>query len=126
MNLNIQIKSGTTSRVILIGDYAFKFPIIMFRKEWWRLFLNGLLGNMNEVLFGTLDFPQVAKVHWYIPGGFLVVMERTKPIPKHLWNDKIRSEVFSRGLELSSDIVENKITSFGINKKGIIVAIDFG
>lgn len=126
MKFNIQIKSGTTRRVILIGDYAFKFPIILFRKECWRLFLSGLLANMNENTFGTCDFPQLAKVVWYIPGGFLTIMERTTPISEKRWNSKIKDEVLSRGFEISSDLVENKISSFGINKKGVIVAVDYG
>lgn len=126
MKFNIQIKSGTTRRVILIGDYALKFPIIMFRKEWWYLFLKGMISNMNESMFGVRGFPQLAKVHWSVPGGFLVIMERTRPVPTSRWNNKVHKEVMSRGFELSGDLVENKISSFGINKKGIIVAVDYG
>lgn len=126
MKLNIQLKFGTTRCVILIGDYAFKLPIIKFSTYCWRLFLTGLIANMNENMFGTKSFPQVAKVLFYIPGGFLTVMERTEPVPENLWNDRVRQEVFSRGFELSVDLTENKISSFGINKKGVIVAIDYG
>lgn len=84
----MEIATGATRTVILTKNWAFKLPVTFYAKTggrgfWYRL-LQGLLCNMCEKEFSGhkwQDFPyKCAKVHFYIPGGWLVVMRRGKSL----------------------------------------------
>ncbi len=110
---------GTTRTVLLIGDYAIKFPALTS----WRLFLYGLLGNMQEARFSRSDCPDLCPVVFHVPGGFCTVMRRAEKIT--------REQFFALDVEQWRERehvtipVENKLDSFGI-LDGKIVAIDYG
>ena len=117
------IKKGTTRIVFLIGKYAIKFPYWrLFKPRAYRNFLNGILGNLSEVEFGTCNAPELAPVLFYVWGGFMVVMPRTTPLTREEWE----SFDFDKHFKLfHSDLSERKPDSFGkLNNK--IVAVDYG
>ena len=63
---------GATRNVWLIGKYAIKTPRVCS----WGVFLNGLLANLNERVFGMMNSPLTAKIKYSDPIGLVVVMER--------------------------------------------------
>jgi len=67
---------GATRNVWLIGRYAIKTPRVCS----WSVFLNGLLANLNERLFGTMHSPLAADVLYADPVGLLLIMERADTI----------------------------------------------
>ncbi len=66
---------GATRHVILIGRWAIKLPRL---NHGWKGFLCGLMCNMQEAEFATLDDPRLCPVLGSIPGGWLVVMRRAR------------------------------------------------
>ncbi|MCM5689520.1 hypothetical protein CN140_02645 [Sinorhizobium meliloti] len=64
--------NGATRTVILTRRYALKLPSF----KSWRLFLQGLLANMQEREFGKAERDGLCPVLFSIPGGLLVVMPR--------------------------------------------------
>jgi hypothetical protein len=116
----MKLKYGTTRTVILTKNYAIKIPTFVT----YKLFLNGLLGNMQEHLFWKhLKSYKLCPILFYIIGGFLLVMPRAKELT--------REEFFNLDFEEFMDEdkwlvpVENKLDSFGWYK-GKIVAVDYG
>lgn len=116
----MEIKKGTTRVVILTSKYAFKFPAIYS----WRLFLHGLLANMQETDFWCqLKSYKLCPVLFSLPLGFLVVMPRATVFTNKNF-EYFCYETFVN--ELGWIIpVENKRDSFGFIN-GQIVAIDYG
>lgn len=72
---------GATRFVILTGNFAIKFPEI----SEWRLFLSGLLANMQERTFARTGWPELCPIRLSIPGGWLVVMRRARPMTEKEW-----------------------------------------
>lgn len=107
----MQWKRGITREVFLIGRWAIKIP--SFRS--WKLFLQGLLGNMQEKQWSGFD-ERLCPVVFYTPGGFLSIMPRATPI------ECINDEYLSICDSLP---VEKKLCSFGL-LNGKIVAVDYG
>jgi hypothetical protein len=99
-------KKGETRWVILINNLAFKIPSL----QSWGRFLNGLLNNLSEIKHRREH--GVCPIHFWIPGGWLVVMPRTIP-----------SEIV--GDEGYPHWVERKPSSFGW-LDGKLVAHDYG
>jgi hypothetical protein len=132
--MKIEMKHGTTRKVLLIGKYAFKFP------NWdeYRLFLHGLLANQQEALWWRemRDPPEVrtmmCPVLFYAWGGWLVVMPRCKPLSRkeflRLAKYRANNNLFT-GFETEFNRVgipvECKACSFG-RLDGRIVAVDYG
>ena len=114
----MEIKYGSSRTVILTKNYAFKLPYI----GRWKNFLWGLIANMQEVDFNTLNDERLAKVIFHLPAGFLVVMKRAEPLKE--FNKKFFAGFCSRhkGLELPTEL---KKDSFGYID-GKLVAIDYG
>lgn len=110
---------GTHRTTWLIGKYAIKIPVLVE----WRLFLLGLLANMQEAQFSACKWPELCPVVFRVPGGFLNVMCRAEPLT--------REEFFALDYEAFVDAedyhvpVENKLDSFG-KLEGRIVAVDYG
>ncbi len=116
---NFRILYGSTRVVYLIGAYAFKFPTLVE----WRLFLNGLLANMQERLWAKTGWSELCPIVWSIPGGWLVVMKRTESLTREQYEN---FDVVSF-LNKEEYIIptEDKQDSFGWYK-GKIVSIDYG
>ena len=110
---------GCTRHVLLAGPWAFKVPAL-----WsWKLFLCGLLANMQEREFARTAWPELCPVTFSTPGGWLVVMRRAQEMTdaEFLAFD---AKAFCEG---GAHIVpaEHKSNSFGW-LDGRIVAIDYG
>lgn len=112
------IQTGCTRKVFLIGRYAVKIP----NWERWDLFLNGLLGNMQEAMLSTLKDKRLCPVIFSLPGGWLNIMPRAKV----LTNDEFLkvSSLFLTAGEIKIPM-EWKSDSLGIFE-GKVVAIDYG
>jgi hypothetical protein len=66
---------GVTRHVILLGPWALKIPRINYG---WSMFLRGLLGNMQEAVWGRCGWDGFCPVVFAIPGGFLTVQRRVR------------------------------------------------
>lgn len=116
--IRASIKHGSTRIVLLIAGLAFKVPSFVS----WRLFLSGLLANMQERQFSRMS-DRLCPVLFHVPGGFLTVMRRAEPLT--------RDEYF--GMDVGDFLdggdfvlpVEDKLCSFG-KVGGRIVAVDYG
>lgn len=121
------VRKGTHRHVCLLGSYAIKRPV--FRP--WRMFLCGLLANLQEATFSATGWTKLCPVVWRLPGGFLNVMRRATPLTqeefaalnynKWKWVDESPEGPFGEWVIP----VENKIDSFG-KLDGRIVAVDYG
>ncbi len=118
--IDFQINTnGVTRIVLLIGNVAVKIPNI----RQWRLFLRGLLGNMQERLFGTSWMQGFCPIVCSDPFGFVVVMRRAIPLSDKEWAE-FDYEKFVNRADYKIP-VENKQDSFGwVGSQ--IVAIDYG
>lgn len=119
---NCRIAFGVTRKVLLIGDWAIKVPNF----DEWRLFLLGLLANMQEAAFSRAGWPELCPVLFSLPGGWLIVMRRARVLTDVEWTDM--DEKFKRGFMQNSEYTvpaELKSDSFGwLN--GRLVAVDYG
>ena len=103
----------------MIGEVAVKIPSLVE----WRLFLLGLLANMQESKFSKTGWPELCPVLFSIPGGFMVIQKRAVPV--------CEEEYFAMSFEdltiRDNYIVpaEDKPDSWG-KIKGKIVAVDYG
>jgi len=113
----MKYKRGMTREVFLIGRYAFKIP--SFRS--YRLFLRGILGNIQEKEFSTMKDDRMCPVIFSTPLKFLIVMPRCTE--SNL--SKKEAVKLSKSKEWFSVPVEGKPCSFGYYK-GKLVAIDYG
>lgn len=122
-------RQGCTRLVILIWGWAIKVP----QYTSWRMFLNGLLGNLQEREFSSMKLPELAPVLFSIPGGWLNVMPRAEVVDLESPGEErfqmmdiwYQSTLGTGREELLRDIVESKVDSFGVIN-GRVVAIDYG
>lgn len=121
------LRFGSTRTVLLTKHYAFKFPTF----NSWKLFLHGLLGNMQEKQFSTMRIPELAPVLFTLPLGLLVVMPRVDvksfdDEDRFIYLDAFNEAIAkSEHQEILTSIVEQKIDSIGM-LGGKVVAVDFG
>jgi len=115
----VLVKHGATRTVLLIHRWAVKIPSCIE----WRLFLQGLLANMQERKFAGTEWPEFCPVIFGVPGGWLLVMRRAQPLTDDEWE---RFEPYTFCTPKDRIIpAEAKRDSFGtLNKK--IVAVDYG
>lgn len=106
---------GATREVLLVGRWAVKFP----SARGWRLFLHGLLGNMQEALWAPHGAPDLCPVVFACPGGWVIVMARAEPA-----GDVYTPEMAALRAR-QHDIPEPKASSYGW-LDGRLVAVDFG
>jgi len=126
------INLGVTRHVLLIGDYAVKIPRLNYG---WRLFLLGLLANMQETHFGNMDDKRVCPVIFGMFGGWFIIMPRCAPITDsefkelvdldYFWNQEFDHSEFEAIPGVHKVPVEYKADSFAWYK-GQIVAVDYG
>ena len=115
--MKVLLHGGVTRIVILTQKYAIKVPTVMYG---WKMFLYGLLGNMNERRWSGAK--GLCLVLWGCPGGFLNVMPRCSA----LTDDEFCALVPKRwGKGGALPEVELKTCSFG-RLAGKIVAVDYG
>jgi hypothetical protein len=120
-------RNGTTRVVLLVGKYALKVPNFYC----WRMFLEGLMGNMQERDFATMNMPEVAPLLFSLPGGWLNVMPRVEvkaldAPDRFLYLDRFKEQLAtSNHAELLANIVEMKVDSVGL-WNGKVVAVDYG
>lgn len=121
----MRILCGTTRKVILIGSWAIKLPAL----TEWRLFLMGLLANMQESQFSRLGWPELCPVIFAAPGGICLIMQRAEPLTRDQFFALDYAEWIKRGEDLPKGEwvipVENKLDSFGVIGDRI-VAVDYG
>jgi hypothetical protein len=111
--------TGVTRHVVLLGTWAVKVPAL-----WsWRLFLCGLLANMQERSFSACGWPELCPVVWSAPGGWLLVMRRVRVMT----DDEFEQFDAKTFCENETRIIpaEHKSNSFGW-LDGRVVAIDYG
>ncbi len=104
--------SGITRNVFLTKRYAIKLPT--FRS--WKLFLTGLLANMQETFWWkeTHNDSRLCPVVFGCWGGWFIVMRKAEPI------DRLINYEYFTGLPL-----DPKPTNFGILDDRVVM-IDYG
>jgi hypothetical protein len=116
---------GTNRTVYLVGRWAIKFPVL----KDWRLFLTGLLANIQETTFSSMGWPELCPVVLACPGGWFIVMKRAVSLTNEQFAELDYAEWIKGGNDLPKGEwiipVENKIDSFGVIE-GNIVAVDYG
>lgn len=116
---------GTHRSVYLIGHYAIKLPVL----RPWRMFLCGLLANMQESTFSATGWPELCPVVFACWGGWFIVMRRAQPLSREQFFSLNYGEWIKGGNNLPRGEwvvpVENKLDSFGL-LDGRIVAVDYG
>ena len=116
---NFKLLHGSTRSVFIVYGLAVKVP-----RMWsWRTFLNGLLANMQEVEFSSLEWPELCPILFSMPGGWLVIMPAVKELPEVSW-EAIKKIGFPFHKKYTIP-VEIKRDSFGVLGSRV-VAIDYG
>lgn len=113
-------RNGATRIVILTRRLAIKLPRF---DSGWKALLVGLIANMQEAEFGRLGWPELCPVRFSLPGGFLVVMPRARPLDRQAWFALDYRRFFASRGQVA--LAEEKMDSFGIHD-GRIVAVDYG
>jgi hypothetical protein len=113
-------RQGITREVFLVGRWAIKLPRVVYG---WRMFLWGLLANMQERDFSRTGWPELCPVVWSIPGGWVVVMRRARPLTPSEWSDFRPYDFCNNGDRIIP--AETKYDSFGV-LNGQVVAVDYG
>lgn len=114
---------GSTRTVILIGAYAVKIPGAWAWPRRYRSFLQGLLANASEREFSRAGWEGLCPLTFSLPGGWLNVMRRARPITREEWFAFDFTSFANRGDWILP--AEEKMDSFGV-LNGEIVAIDYG
>ncbi len=118
---------GLTREVILTRRYAIKLPKL---SRGWKLFRHGLRSNAQERDFARRGWKELCPVVFALPGGWLIVMRRARPLTDAEW-EAFDAAAFCGGspehkLDQGRGIpVELKKHSFGV-LDGRIVAVDHG
>ena len=118
----MKLKKGATRFVILIGNYAVKFPAIWIKSSFYGtfyMFLQGWLGNRNEYLWSrSRIFDYLCRVRISVFLSFIIIMDKA---------EELTQEEFATLKEKDYEFkkIEWKKSSFGkIN--GEIKIIDYG
>src|SRR3954453_8313766 len=79
----IAFRRGANRWAVLIGRWTLTFPNL----SSWRSMLYGLLNNMNERWAASIAPGQLhCPVRFYLPGGFLNIMPRCRPLSDGEWS----------------------------------------
>jgi hypothetical protein len=113
----MRLARGRNRVVVLTRRHAYKLPT----PTSWPDFLFGLLNNMNEARRGKRGQQGYCPVVFALPGGWLTVMLRARPMLPAEW-EGFDAKAFCSRLGIKA---EHKPCSFGwLN--GRIVAVDYG
>ena len=127
----MESRFGCTRYVILTRRFAIKIPQFKYS---WRLFLIGLLANMQERGFSKIKDARLCPVLFSVSGGWLIVMPKCRELTREeFFNMNIKifhppdlGDPVENGKNGNWEIpVENKLDSFGWYRNRI-VAIDYG
>jgi len=89
----------------------------------WRLFLLGLLANMQERMFSKCKWPELCPVLFSVPGGWFLIMRRAKPLTRvEFDNLDLERWIKKENYTIPAEI---KMDSFGW-VDGKLVAVDYG
>lgn len=125
--MRFQVKSGVTRSAVIIGAWVFKFPSL----RSWKMFLQGLLGNMQEREWSGFS-PRLCPVKFALWGGFLNVMPYAQPLSDAEWAtlDKVTFNQVRRGPDGTYLPVEHKRDSFGwledAEGEPVLTIVDYG
>ena len=121
----MSVKSGATRRVLKFTNFVVKLPSV----RSYRLFLNGLLANLQEREFSKIGRNDLAKVFFCDVLGLFLVMERAEDVNYlgFTWEEvkdfvKRKYADDEMGEFMLSD---NKAENWGY-VKGILKKIDYG
>lgn len=98
-HLSLQIvRSGYTRTVILIGRWALKIPAMrgLHTRVGIGAFIRGLKSNQQEAKFAKASWSELCPVHWSLPGGILLCMQRAIPLSDSDWDNFNYSEFVCR------------------------------
>ena len=112
-------RKGCTRIVFIFDKFVIKLPNIVF----YRLFLCGLLANMQEAQFGRSNLEGFCPVLFAFPGGwFLVAKRATEMTVEQFLNFDAKAFCERDTYYIPA---EHKACSFGY-LNGKVVAIDYG
>lgn len=114
--MKIRVRHGTTRTVLIIKNFAFKFPRIKFKncgKQWYINFLSGLMANYNEVIFSKMKENEYGvkymPVIFHLPLGVLNVMRAGEVLTEHEFNEYVKT------LKNNLNIPKTETTLFIVN-----------
>ena len=120
MKINLK---GSTRIVFMFNKVVVKMPTL----KSWRLFLNGLLANLQERQFSKINNKNLARVLFSDPIGLVIVMERLKEV-RHcgLFFVEVQKICCESDLHLDFWLSDCKPENYGYNNRGQLVKLDFG
>lgn len=122
----MKIERGVTRIAFIFKKYAIKIPTF---KEW-RLFLHGLIANINEGdTFKQLKSrDDLAKVYYYNKFGLFLIMERVVVCDNdeclsllEILEEKYKNDEFKKFM-----MSDYKTSNWGRRTDGTLVKIDYG
>ena len=120
MKINLK---GSTRVVLVFKSFVIKIPTFAS----WKLFLNGVLANLQERQFSNMQNENLASVFFSDPIGLFIVMEKVREV-KHrgLFFLELERLVCSSDVHKDFWISDCKPENYGYNKKNKLVKLDFG
>lgn len=119
------IKKGATRTVFVFNKFVIKIPNF----QEYKLFLNGLLANLQEKSFSKMNRIDLAKVKYCNKFGFILIMEKAQELDvknidwlrfKERLEDKYKNDDMKEFM-----LSDSKPSNWGyINNK--LVKIDYG
>ena len=121
----MNIKLGSTRRVFVFRNFVIKIP----NTQEYKLFLNGILSNLQEKLFSKMNRLDLAKVKYCDRFGLILIMEKAKEFDynnlnwlefKNTLEEKYKNDDMKEFM-----LSDAKPTNWGIIN-GELVKIDYG
>jgi len=121
----MNIKLGSTRRVFVFRNFVIKIP----NTQEYKLFLNGILSNLQEKLFSKMNRLDLAKVKYCDRFGLILIMEKAKEFDynnlnwlefKNALEEKYKNDDMKEFM-----LSDAKPTNWGIIN-GELVKIDYG
>jgi hypothetical protein len=120
----VKVELGATRRVFVFKNFVIKIP----NTQEYRLFLHGLLANLQEKLWSSIDRPDLAKVKFCDKLGLFLIMERAKVIGNDVSPDLLipmLEEKYKDDDMKEFMLSDAKNSNWGY-VKGILKKIDYG
>lgn len=120
MKINLK---GSTRVVLVFKHFVVKIPTFTS----WKLFLNGILANLQERQFSKLQNENLAEVIFSDPLGIVVVMERVREV-NHRGMFEVELQRLCCISELHRDfwLSDCKPENYGYNKYNKLAKLDYG